>query len=128
RPARGHNQTAIRGVRKRRDDALDLTGVSHVHRGHLHLERRRHSLDDAERGHPGGTARIAKDGSPRHTWPDLLEQLPILPARVVFESQEAGGVATWPRQTVDEAGANWIASDWENDWHRACHLQQRPHG
>src|SRR5262249_34315169 len=47
--------TAIRGLRERRDDALDLAGVRHVDRGHLHLERRRHSLDDAKRGHPSGT-------------------------------------------------------------------------
>src|SRR5262249_6563560 len=53
-PARSHNQTAIRGLRERRDDALDLAGVRPVDRGHLSLERRRHCLDDANEATPAG--------------------------------------------------------------------------
>ena len=46
--ARRHDQAAIRGAREGRDGALDLAGVAHVDRAHLHPERRRHGLDCAE--------------------------------------------------------------------------------
>src|SRR5262249_62297764 len=52
-PARCQDQTATRNAGKRFDGALDLVRVAQIERGHLHSERRRHSLDDAELGEPG---------------------------------------------------------------------------
>ena len=40
---------------------------------------------------------------------------------------EAGGVAAWPRQALDEAGADRIDDTAEHDRHGAGRLQQRRH-
>jgi hypothetical protein len=37
-----------------RDGALDLTGIAHVERAHIHPERRCHGLDDAKQAGAGG--------------------------------------------------------------------------
>ena len=76
-----HDQAAIRGAREGRDGALDLAGVAHVDRAHLHPERRRHGLDGAELADPGGYGGIPKDCRSRHAWRDLLEQLQPFSAR-----------------------------------------------
>ena len=73
-------------------------------------------------------AGIAKHGYPRHAGRDLSEQLQPFGADAVFEQHETGGVATRPRQAVDEAGADRIGDDREHDRHRAGCLQQRPRG
>ena len=46
----------------------------------------------------------------------------------VFEQGETGGVASRPRQTLDEAGADRIGDLHEHDRHGAGRLLQRPHG
>src|SRR5262249_22370992 len=56
---RRHDQTAIWNARESRYRVLELAGVAQVDRDHLHPERRRHSLDDAEHGDPGRIRRIA---------------------------------------------------------------------
>src|SRR6516164_6465641 len=117
-----HDQAATRRARKGRKNALDLVGVAHVDRGHLYLERLRHSLDDTEQGIPGGNARISKNRHPYYTRRDLPEQLQPFPTHGVFDSHKAGGVAAWPPQTIDEARADRIGGDRKNDWHRACRL------
>ena len=85
RRARRHDQAAIRGARECRDGALDLAGVAHVDRAHLHPERRRHGLDCGELADPGGYGGIPKDRRSRHARRDLLEQLQPFPAHAVFE-------------------------------------------
>ena len=126
--ARRHDQAAIRGAREGRDGALDLAGVAHIDRAHLHAERRRHGLDDGELADPGGCGRVPKDRRARHARRDLLEQLQPFSRQAVFELHEAGGVAARPRQAIDEAGADRIGDDREHDRHGAGRLQQRPHG
>ena len=128
RPARCHDQTAIGGARERRDGALDLVGVAHVDRVHLHPERRRHGLDDGELAGAGGLDGIPKDGYSRHTRRDLFEQLQPFPADAVFKREETGRVATGPRQAIDVAGADRIGDDREYDRHGAGRLEHRPHG
>ena len=127
-PARGHDQSAIRGSRECRYGALDLTGVTLVERTDLHPERRRHGLNDAELGRAGGYVGVPKDRHSCHAGCDLLEQLQPFSADAVFEKHETGGVAARPRQTVDEPAGNWIGDDREHDWHGARRLQQRPYG
>src|SRR5262249_5025433 len=107
---------------------LDLLGVSHVERAHLHAKRRRHSLDDAELGVPGRIGSVAKDSHACRAWRDLLEQLQPFPAQTVFEQQKAGGVAAWPGQAINEAAADRIDSSREHDWHGAACLLQCAHG
>src|SRR5262249_39705324 len=75
-----HDQTAIRGARESRDGALDLTGVAHIDRDHLHPERRGYGLDDTELGGTGWYGGISKDRHARHAWRDLFEQLQPFPA------------------------------------------------
>ena len=48
----------------------------------------------------------AKDRRSRHVGRDLREQFQPFPARAVFGTHEAGGVAARPRQAVDESGAD----------------------
>ena len=86
--ARRHDQAAIRSAREGRDGALDLAGVAHVDRAHLHPERRRHGLDRAELPDPGGYGGIPKDRRSRHARRDLLEQFQPFPAHAVFEQRK----------------------------------------
>ena len=108
--------------------ALDLGRVAHIDRGDLHPDRRRRGLDDAELGGAGGRGGISKDCHSRHAWGDLLEQLQPFPGQAVFENHEPGGVATRPRQAVDEAGTDRVGNDRKHNRHGARHLQQRPNG
>ena len=85
RAARRHDQAAIRGAREGRDGALDLAGIAHVDRAHLHAERRRHGLDSRRTGRSRRRCRIAKDRRARHARRDLLEQLQPFAAQAVFE-------------------------------------------
>ena len=61
----------------------------------------------------------------RHAGRDLLEQLQPFRAQAVFELGEAGDVAAWPRDALDETGADRIDGLREHDRHRAGGL---PHG
>src|SRR5215467_634299 len=117
RRAPRHYQTTVRGACEGRHRALNLTGVSHVERAHLHAKRRRHSLDDAELSVPGRIGGVAKDSRARRAWCDLLEHLQPFPAQTVFEQQKAGGVAAWSGQAINEAAADRIDSSREHDWH-----------
>src|SRR5262249_14333847 len=47
---------ADRGVRKGGNGALDLSGVAHVDRDHLHPQRRRYGLNNTEQAGPPGLA------------------------------------------------------------------------
>ena len=88
--------------------ALDLAGVAHVDRAHLHPQRRRHGLDRAELAASGGDGGIPQHRRSRHTRCDLFEQLQPFSADAVFELHETGGVAARLRQALDEAGADRI--------------------
>jgi hypothetical protein len=110
-PACCNDQTAIRRAREGRDRGLDLGGVAQIDRAYLHLERRRHGLDYAELAGSGGRRGIPKDRNPRHIGPDLLEQFQPFPTDGVFERGETGSISAWPRQAVDEAGADRIGDD-----------------
>src|SRR6516162_8816795 len=84
----------------------------------LTIERQRMEL-------PLGT--IAKHRHPLHSGRNLFEQLQPFPSQAVFERHETGGIAAWPRQTIDEAGADRIDDLREHDRHGARRLQQRRH-
>src|SRR5262249_31352193 len=56
----------------------------------------------------------------------MLEQFDPFRTQTVFEQHKAGGVAARPRQTIDEAGADWIAGDREHDRHRPGCLKHWP--
>jgi hypothetical protein len=51
--ARRRDQTAIRGLRKSRDAALDFAGIPHADGAHVDRERRRGRLDRGELAEPG---------------------------------------------------------------------------
>src|SRR5262245_38933857 len=80
-----HDQAAIRGTRKGRDSALDLTGVAHVDRANVHSERRRHRLGGAELADSLRQGGVSKDRDTRHARRDLLEQLQPFRADTVFK-------------------------------------------
>src|SRR3954469_23543991 len=90
RGTRRHDQTSIRSAREGRDGALDLAGVTDVDREHLHPDRWRHGLNDAELGGAGGWAGIPKYSHARHAWRDLLEKRQPFSAQAVFEKHETG--------------------------------------
>jgi hypothetical protein len=50
---------------------------------------------------------------------DLFEQLEPFRAHSVFVQDETSGVAAWPRQTFDEAGADWVDDIHEHNRHSA---------
>jgi hypothetical protein len=58
----------------RGDGALNLAGVAHIDGVHLHPERWRRSLDDAELGGAGGYGGIPKDRHSRHARRDFFEE------------------------------------------------------
>src|SRR6516165_4597029 len=127
RRARRHDQAAIRGTREGRDGALDLAGVvAYVDRAYIHADRWRHGLDDGELADPGRYRGISKDRRPRHARRNLLEQFDPFRTQTVFEQHKAGGVAARPRQTIDEAGADWIAGGREHDRHCPGRLEHWP--
>jgi hypothetical protein len=116
------DQAAIRRACEGRDGALDLAGIAYVDWAHLHPKRRRQSLDCGELARSGGQGGIAKDGHSRQARRNLFEQFQPFRARGVFEQDETGGVAPWPRQAFDEAGADRIWDMHEHDRHAAARL------
>ena len=83
---------------------------------------------DGELADSGGYSGIAKDRRPGYARRNLLEQLQPFRAQTVFELHKAGGVAARPRQTIDDAGADWIRSEHEHDRYGASCLKQPLHG
>src|SRR5262245_47308382 len=113
------NQAAIWRAREVCDCALDLVRVAHVDWAHLQSERRRHCLDGAELTEPGRDGGVPKDGRPRYPRRDLLEQFQPFSTDAVFELDKSGGVAARPRQTINEAGTNWIGDNHKHDRYSA---------
>src|SRR5262245_33666395 len=122
--ARRHDQPAIWGPRKRRDRPLDLARVARVDWSYIHAGRRRHRLNYRKLADPGGYARIPQYYCSRQVGCDFLEQFKPFSTQAIFELHEAGGVATRLRQTIDEAGADWIGDDREHDRHGAGRPKQ----
>jgi hypothetical protein len=56
----------------------------------------------------------------------LFEQLQPLAAHAIFELDKAGGVASRPRQAIDETGTDGIGHDYKHDRYRPCRSQQGP--
>ena len=54
---RGHDQAAVRSVRKGCEGALDLAGIANVDRAYHYPDRRRDRLDGAELTDPGSYGR-----------------------------------------------------------------------
>src|SRR5262249_47187385 len=59
--------------------------------------------------------RVEQEGDPPDARGNLLKQLQPLAGHRRFHSNETGYIAAWPRQTRDEATANWIDDVGEND-------------
>src|SRR4249919_2537044 len=59
---------------------------------------------------------IQKDCNRRHPRLNLFEQLQAFGAKLRRDNAEAGGVPTWPRKTVRQAGCDRIANDGHDDW------------
>ena len=91
-------------------------------------ERGRHGLDGGKLAGSGAYGGIPRDRRSRHAWRDLLEQFQPFTGHAELEIHEPSGIATWPRQAVDEAATDRIGGYWEYDRHGAGHLQQLPHG
>ena len=72
--------------------------------------------------------RVTQDRHVRHAGGDLLEQLQPFSARAVFEQREAGSIAAWARQALDQSSSDRIGDLHEYDRQGAGHLLQRPHG
>jgi hypothetical protein len=82
--------------------------VSYSDGAQLHPERRRCGLDYGVLADPGSYTRVPKDRRKLQQGHDLFEQLEPFRAQAVFEKREAGGVAARPRQTFNEARADWV--------------------
>ena len=81
-----HNQASVRGARESRHGALNLSGVAHVDRAHLHPKRWRYGLDRAKLADPGRLPGISNDCGAGYVWRDLLEQLQPFSAQTVFHT------------------------------------------
>ena len=125
RRAPRHDQAAIRTLRERRDGALNLAGIAQVNWAHVYPDRRRHRLDYRELADTGGDVGIPEDQRSRYARCDFLEKFQPFPAQTVFELDETGGVAAWPRHALDEAGADRVGDSREHDRNGAGRLQQR---
>jgi hypothetical protein len=68
RRTRRQDQAAIGGQCEDRNGALDLAGVAHVVRAHLHPKRRRRGLDSAPLADPGGNSGIPRMTAARVTF------------------------------------------------------------
>jgi hypothetical protein len=113
------DQAAVPGTRECRKGALDASGVAQVNRKHFQSNRRRHRLDDTELSK---VRLVSYYRRPRNAWRDLSEQLRPFPTQIVFEREEAGGIAARSRQTLDQAGGDRIRGGGKNDRHRAGQL------
>ena len=72
--------------------------------------------------------RVEQEGDPVDARRNLLEQLQPLARHRALESGETGDVAARPRKARDEAAADRIGNDRENDGDGARLLQQRGRG
>jgi hypothetical protein len=82
-------------------------------------------LDHGELADSGCDGGIPKNRHSRDGWGNLLEQLRPFRGQCIVKCNKASCVATWSRQAVDVAAANWIDDTVEYDRHGACRLQQR---
>jgi hypothetical protein len=71
---------------------------------------------------------VPKDRRSRDAGRDLFEQFHPFPAHAVFEIGETGGVASRPRQALDEASADRIGDIHKHDRDGAGRLLQGPYG
>src|SRR6516165_190877 len=83
-----------------------------------------HGLDHGELAYSRRYGGVPKDGRPRHVWRQLLEKLKPFAAQAVFELHKARRVSARLREAIDEAGADRVENDSENDRHRAGFLKQ----
>ena len=99
------------GARKGRDRAFDLGRIAQVDRRLTSTPSRRgRRLNYSKLTDPGGYGRVPEDCHSLDARRDLLEQFQPFPAQAVFERHKAGRVAARPRQTIDETGADRIAT------------------
>jgi hypothetical protein len=61
----------------------------------------------------------------RHAGRDLFKEFEILAADIVFDSEEAGGVAVGMRKAGNKASADRIGDEHKYDRHGVGRLQQR---
>ena len=127
RRARRHDQAAIRGAREGHDGALDLAGIAHVDRAHLHSDRRRHGLDCAELPAPAGCAGSRRTATRVTGGAISLSNSSHFPLMPYSNMNEPGGVAAGPRQALDETAPTGSVTC-EHDRHGAGRLQQGRHG
>src|SRR5262245_59052233 len=71
---------------------------------------------------------IEQESSPIDARCNLFEQLQPLASNRRLRKDETGDVAARPREARDEAAADWVSNDHENDGDGACLLQQRRRG
>ena len=64
-----------------------------------------------------------RDEDPNNTWRNFLEQLKPLAAHRRLANGKTGYIPTWLRKARDEAIADRIRNDCENDWDNARLLQ-----
>src|SRR6516162_4288696 len=120
-----HNQAAILGARKGRDRSLDLARVAQFDRLHIYAGRRGHRLNYRKLADPGGYGRIPQYYYSRETGCNFFEQFQPFSTQAIFELHEAGGIAARLRQTIDEAGTDWIGYDREHHRHGVRRLKYR---
>jgi hypothetical protein len=76
----------------------------------------------------GRSRRVVNDGYAGDVRRDLLEQFQPFRRDRVFVKREAGNVAAWAHQALDEAGAHRIADLCEHDRYGSGRLPQRRQG
>src|SRR5262245_22329871 len=123
--ARRQDQPAIWSPRKGRDRPLDLARVAQVDRPYIYAGRCGHSLNYRKLSDPGGYGRIPQHYCSSETGCDLLEQFKPFSTQAIFELHEAGGITARLRQTINEAGADWIGDDREHNRHGVSYLKYR---
>src|SRR6266436_8656362 len=115
--ASGYDQAAISTIsalRESRDGALDLAGIPHIDRAHVHAQRWRQGLDCGELARSGRHGWITKNSRSRYAGSDQLKQLHPFSAHRIFEDGEAGNVSAWPREIVNIASPRRVDNNVEH--------------
>ena len=126
---RHHDQAAIRRACLCGNDGVELGPIANRCGDRLHCERRSGGFEGVQIiFEMWRRYRVEQEGDPGDARRDLLEQLQPLARDRRLIIGETGDVAARPRKARDEAAADRIGNDGENDGDGARLMQQRRGG